>query len=156
MKLYIGSDAAGYPLKESIKKHLIELGMEFEDVGTQDPEKPMDYFAVSDLVANAIQEGKADRGILVCSSGMGMSIIANKHKGVYAAVVESEWAALKCRAINNANCMCMGTNLVAPFQANLMVDRFLNTEFTEGMGARSDYLVWAYAEVQKLDEKLCK
>ena len=83
-----------------------------------------------------------------------MSIVANKHKGIYASVVESIYAAEKCRAINNANVLCMGGFIVGNNMGIEMVKKFLNTEFKENMDGVKDFLDMAYADIQKMEEKL--
>ena len=103
MKIAIGSDNAGFGLKEFLKGKLIEAGYEVEDLGTLRRDAEIRYMDAADRVAKAVQSGAAARGILCCGTGMGMSICANKHKGIYCAVVESQWAAYNCRFINNAN-----------------------------------------------------
>ena len=135
MKIAIGSDNAGFGLKEFLKGKLLEAGYEVDDLGTLRREAEVRYMDTADNVAKAVQSGAAERGILCCGTGMGMSICANKHKGVYCAVVESQWAAYNCRFINNANVLAMGERIVAPSMAWDMVQTFLNTQFHEGAEA---------------------
>ncbi len=132
MKIAIGSDNAGFGLKEFLKGKLIEAGYEVEDLGTLRRDAEIRYMDAADRVAKAVQSGAAARGILCCGTGMGMSICANKHKGIYCAVVESQWAAYNCRFINNANMLALGERIVAPSMAWDMVQTFLNTAFHEG------------------------
>ena len=132
MKIAIGSDNAGFCLKEFLKGKLIEAGYEVEDLGTLRRDAEIRYMDAADRVAKAVQSGAAARGILCCGTGMGMSICANKHKGIYCAVVESQWAAYNCRFINNANMLALGERIVAPSMAWDMVQTFLNTAFHEG------------------------
>ncbi len=132
MKIAIGSDNAGFGLKEFLKGKLIEAGYEVEDLGTLRRDAEIRYMDAADRVAKAVQSGAAARGILCCGTGMGMSICANKHKGIYCAVVESQWAAYNCRFINNANMLALGERIVAPSMACDMVQTFLNTAFHEG------------------------
>ena len=103
-----------------------------EDLGTLRRDAEIRYMDAADRVAKAVQSGAAARGILCCGTGMGMSICANKHKGIYCAVVESQWAAYNCRFINNANMLALGERIVAPSMAWDMVQTFLNTAFHEG------------------------
>lgn len=131
MKIVIGSDKAGYQLKESIKEMLAGQGHEITDVGTTDPEVPRPHNVTGPAAAALIQSGKAERGILICGTGMGMSMAANKNKGVYAAVVESVYAAEYSRKINDANIVCMGAFLVGETMAKEMVNVFLRTGFVE-------------------------
>ena len=132
MKIAIGSDNAGFGLKEFLKGKLIEAGYEVEDLGTLRRDAEIRYMDAADRVAKAVQSGAAARGILCCGTGMGMSICANKHKGIFCAVVESQWAAYNCRFINNANMLALGERIVAPSMAWDMVQTFLNTAFHEG------------------------
>ena len=132
MKIAIGSDNAGFGLKEFLKGKLIEAGYEVEDLGTLRRDAEIRYMDAADRVAKAVQSGAAARGILCCGTGMGMSICANKPKGIYCAVVESQWAAYNCRFINNANMLALGERIVAPSMAWDMVQTFLNTAFHEG------------------------
>lgn len=154
MKIAIGSDKSGFFLKENVKRYLLDNGYEVEDLGTLDPEKPLPYYEVAKIVAEKIQKGIFERGLLFCGTGMGMALVANKFKGVYAAVVESVYAAQKCRAINNANILTMGGWIVAENMAYEMVKAFLTTEFTEGLEEwRQEFLKKAYLEVQKVEEE---
>ena len=146
MKLVIGSDKMGYGLKEIIKETLTEQGHEVTDVGTTNLEQPKPHTVTAPAEAKAIQTGEAERGILICGTGMGMSIAANKHKGVYASVVESVYAAEYCRKINNANVLCMGAFILGETMAKEIVNRFLETEFTQ------DFPQWRVEFVTKQQE----
>ncbi|MCI9007596.1 MAG: RpiB/LacA/LacB family sugar-phosphate isomerase [Lachnospiraceae bacterium] len=141
MKIVIGSDKVGYSLKESIKAMLTEQGYEVTDVGTVDPEQPRPHTLTGPAAAKMLQSGQAERGILICGTGMGMAIAANKNKGVYAAVVESVYAAEYCRKINDANILCMGAFLIGETMAKDIVNRFLSTAFVEDFPQwRADFL----------------
>lgn len=94
-KIVIGSDKSGFPLKEAVKAHLVELGYEVEDCGTQDMEHGQPYYMVAPVVAEKISRKEYEKGILICGTGMGMAIVANKYPGVYAAVCENTYAAEK-------------------------------------------------------------
>lgn len=155
MKFAIGSDKSGFSLKEAVKKYLVDLGHEVSDVGTLEFDKPSPFFDVAPKVAELVQSKEVERGILCCGTGMGMSIVANKYRGVYAACVESVYAAKKCRAINNANVLTMGGWVIAPEMGIEMVEAFINTEFTEGLEEwRQDFLKNAYKKVNELEENL--
>lgn len=132
-KLFIGSDKSGFLLKEAIKQYLLEENYEVEDIGTLDEEHPFPYYEVAQKGAQMIQSKQLERGILICGTGMGMSIVANKHEGVTGAACESVYAAEKCRAINDANVLCMGGWIVAPILGVEMAKAFLNTEFTQNL-----------------------
>lgn len=148
MKIVIGSDKMGYGLKEAVKAMLTEQGHEVMDVGTTDIEQPKPHTVTAPAAAKAIQTGEAERGILICGTGMGMSIAANKHKGVYASVVESVYAAEYCRKINNANVLCMGAFILGETMAKEMVNVFLTTDFTQ------DFPEWRVEFVTKQQEIL--
>lgn len=132
-KLFIGSDKSGYLLKEAIKSDLIEQGYSVDDIGTVDENNALPFFEVAQKGANMIQNKTYQRGVLICGTGMGMSIVANKHEGVYAAACESVYAAEKCRAINDANILCMGGWVIAPIMGVQMTRTFLNTSFTQNL-----------------------
>ena len=153
-KLIIGSDKSGFILKEAIKKHLIEQGYDIEDCGTWRVEEAMPFFEVAPIAARKIQKGQYEKGILICGTGMGMAIVANKFKGVYAAVVENTYGAEKARAINNANILTLGGWITAEIAGCAIVDKFLNTAFTQDLEAwRQEFLKNAYAEVKMIEEK---
>ena len=97
-KIIIGSDKSGFQLKEAVKAHLVEAGYEVTDAGSQSEENAMFYYEAAENVAPRVGGGEFEKGILICGTGMGMSIVANKHKGVYAAVCENTYAAEKSRA----------------------------------------------------------
>ena len=91
MKIAIGADKSGFSLKESLKTYLLEKGYEVEDLGLTDPDGFKAYYEVAPAVAKKVQSGEAEKGILCCGTGMGMAIVANKFKGVYASVVEGSF-----------------------------------------------------------------
>ena len=152
MKLAIGSDKSGFFLKESIKAHLKDCGYEVDDLGTQSEDKGMPYYEVASKVAPLVQNGTYQRAILICGTGMGLAVVANKFQGVYAAVCESTYAAEKCRAINDANILTMGGWMIGEQLGCEMADRFLNTEFTQGLEEwRKEFLTNARAKVRELE-----
>lgn len=132
-RLFLGSDKSGFKLKEGIKEFLVENNYDFDDIGTLDEENAFPFFEVAEKGAKALQNKEYDRGILICGTGMGMSIVANKHEGVYGAACESVYAAEKCRAINDANVLCMGGWLIGPVMGVEMAKVFLTTEFTQNL-----------------------
>lgn len=155
MKIIIGSDKSGFYLKEAVKKHLVEKGYEVDDFGTQEFEKGVPFFEVAPIVAKKIQKKEYERGILICGTGMGMAVVANKFKGIYAAAVESVYAAQKCRAINNANILTMGGWMIGEMMACDMVDAFLETGFTQGLEEwRQEFLKKAGAKVTEIENAI--
>lgn len=131
MKIAIGADHGGYELKEAIKKHLEEIGSyEVEDFGTYSTES-VDYAAIAYKVGNAVvKEGIL--GILCCGTGIGISMAANKVKGVRAACCSDYFSAKFTRMHNDANILCMGGRVMGAGLANELVDVFLSTEFEGG------------------------
>lgn len=154
-KVILGSDKSGFELKEAIKEHLQAQGYEVEDCGTQDPDQPMTYFQVAPILAKKIQDKEYEKGILICGTGMGMAVVANKFKGVYAAVVENTYAAEKSRAINNANVITMGGWITGSIVGCEIADTFLGTEFTQGLEPwRQEFLKDAYAKVEEIEDEI--
>jgi ribose 5-phosphate isomerase B len=138
MKIAIGADHGGFELKESIKKHLEESGKyEITDYGTYSTAS-VDYPAIAYKVGKAVTaENDGDiLGILCCGTGIGISMAANKVKGVRAACCSDYFSAKLTRAHNNANILCMGGRVIGPGLANELVDVFLNTEFEGGRHQR--------------------
>jgi len=153
-KILIGSDKSGFRLKESVKMHLMNNGYEIEDAGTLDESNPFPFHVVAKKVAKQVQDKEYDKAILVCGTGMGMSIVANTFEGVHAACVESSYAAEKCRAINDANVMTMGGWIIGDILGCEMVDKFLNTEFTQGLEEwRADFLKKAKEQVLTIEKE---
>lgn len=127
----IGSDHAGYEYKEKIIKLLNELGLPFKDFGTHSAEST-DYPDYAHAVSQEISSGKAERGILVCGTGIGMSIVANKHPSVRAAVCESAAAARLSRQHNDANILALGARITTWETAEQIIKTFFTTEFEGG------------------------
>lgn len=152
-KIIIGAESAGFELKEVVKEHLISKGYDVYDIGVNDKDEFAPYYEIASKAALGVQSGEYNRGILFCGTGMGMSIVANKFKGVYAAAIESRYSAKMCKAINNANIITMGGWIAAPCQACDMVDNWLNSKFTDGFENIEEYLSSALGEVAKLEDK---
>ena len=129
MKISIASDHGGFVLKEAVKKHLIEKGIEVVDFGT-DSLASCDYPDFGKPAAEAVAEGKVDKGILICTTGIGMSMLANKIKGIRAALCADTVSARLTREHNDANILVMGAGIVGEILAMSIVDTFLNTEFS--------------------------
>ena len=133
MKIAIGSDKSGFSAKEAIKAYLTEAGAEFEDLGTVTLDEVHPYYQVAGEVAPKVQSGEFDRAILICGTGAGMSVVANKFKGVYAVACEGVYSAKMARAINNANILCMGGWIVGPEMAVEMTKTFLATDWCQDL-----------------------
>ncbi|MCI8379319.1 MAG: ribose 5-phosphate isomerase B [Lachnospiraceae bacterium] len=125
----VGSDHGGYELKQEIISYLKEKNLEYKDYGT-DSKESCDYPVYAKKVANAIVNGECDRGILICGTGIGISITANKIKGIRAALCHDTFSAQATREHNDANILAMGARVVGPGLALKIVDTFLNTEFS--------------------------
>jgi ribose 5-phosphate isomerase B len=154
ISIAIASDLSGFPLKQAIVAHLEEHG-EFQilDFGIDSPENAKPYFEQAPKVAQAIQNGSATKGILICGTGQGMAIVANKHKGVYACVVDGLFSGERAKIINNANVITMGGWITAPFLGTQIVNAWLSMEFTQKMEFKKDFLTNAFIQVQALEEK---
>jgi ribose 5-phosphate isomerase B len=154
MKIAIASDLSGFPLKEEIAKHLREKeGIEVLDFGIPSADQPKPYFEQAPLVARAIQAGEADRGILVCGTGQGMAIVANKHKGISACVVDDVFSGERAKIVNDANVITLGGWITAPFLACEIVDAWLSVSFAQKMELKRDFLSNALRRVAELEEK---
>lgn len=135
MKIALGADHGGYELKESIKKHLDEQGVEYYDFGTFSTES-VDYPAIAETVCNAVAGQEYELGLLCCGTGIGMSMAANKVKGIRAACCSDYFSAKYTRMHNNANVLCLGGRVVGVGLALELVDVFLNTPFEGGRHSR--------------------
>jgi ribose 5-phosphate isomerase B len=146
MKIAVGADHLGFPLKEEVKAHLESLGHEVTDFGVADAQE-IDYPDVAVEVARAVADGSYGRAILVCGTGIGMSITANKVPGVRAANVADPYSAERARKSNDAQVLCLGARVVAPHVATIIVDHWLASEFQGGDSARK------VAKMNALDER---
>lgn len=135
MKIGIGCDHGGVNHKEAIKEHLTALGHEVIDYGTE-RDVPADYPDIAEKVSRAYLGGKFDRGILICGTGIGMSIAANKIDGIRAAHVTDTFSARMSREHNNAQIICLGERITGPGLAIDIVDAYLESEFTGGRHQR--------------------
>lgn len=135
IRIALAADHAGFQLKEKIKGHLESAGYAVMDCGTANQE-PVDYPDFAKRVADAVASGKCERGILLCGTGIGMSIAANKRAGVYAALCHDERSAALSRAHNNSNVLTLGGRTTPPETAMRIVDAWLSTEFEGGRHKR--------------------
>ena len=125
----LGSDHGGYALKESVKKHLTERGIEFKDFGT-DSLSSCDYPEFGRAAAEAVASGECEKGIVICTTGIGISIVANKVKGIRCALCSETTTARLTREHNDANVLAMGGGFTGELLANEIVDVFLDTKFS--------------------------
>ena len=133
--LAIGADHGGVHLKEEIKRYLDQRGIPYRDFGTF-TEESVDYPQIAAKVAHAIADGTYERGLLFCGTGVGISIAANKVKGIRAAVCTDEFSAEYCRRHNVANILCLGGRVIDPEKAKTLVGLFLDTPFEGGRHER--------------------
>ncbi|MBQ8831618.1 MAG: ribose 5-phosphate isomerase B [Oscillospiraceae bacterium] len=131
----LGCDHGGYALMQSVKKHLDELGLEYKDFGTYSTDS-CDYPVYAKAAANAVASGECEKGILICGTGIGISIAANKVKGIRAALCSDCFSAEMTRRHNDANMLAMGARVLGEGLALKIVDIFLTTEFDGGRHAR--------------------
>ena len=135
MKIALGCDHGGYAMKEDIKKQLEGLGHEVKDCGTYSTES-CDYPIFGEAAARAVASGECEYGIVVCTTGIGISIAANKVKGIRCALCTDSLQAEMTRRHNDANMMALGAGITGGNLAKRMVEIFLNTEFEGGRHAR--------------------
>ncbi len=133
-RIAIGSDHVGYPMKEEIKKYLEELGYAYQDFGAHSAERT-DYPLFAKDVTSAISSRGADLGILICGTGVGMSITANKVKGIRAVVCSEPYSAMLSRQHNNTNVLALGSRVIGPELARMIVKSWLEAEFEGGRHA---------------------
>ncbi len=129
MKIAIGSDHGGFELKEKVKAHLVNLGHEVDDKGT-DSLSSCDYPVYAKAVAYEVADKEADKGIVICTTGVGVSITANKISGIRAALCTNTLMARLTRLHNDSNVLALGAGITGDLQALEIVDTFINTEFS--------------------------
>ncbi len=129
MRIVVGSDHAGFPMKAHALEAIKALGHEVIDVGSFD-DQPVDFPDIAKLVTGALADGTAERAIMVCGTGVGASIAANKVKGIRAAVCHDVHSAHQCVEHDDVNVMCIGAQIVGPWLANDLIRAFLEAEFS--------------------------
>lgn len=145
----IGSDHGGYRLKKEIEKYLEEKNIEYKDFGSQS-EESVDYPDIAKAVAKAVQTKEYEQGILICRSGIGMSITANKFKGIRCALCHNEYTAKYARLHNNSNILAMGADDVTISEAVLILRMWLATTFE---GGRHEERIKLIEEIEKRNMK---
>lgn len=150
MKIAVAAEAVSFPLVEMIKDHLLARGHEVIDLGMQKAEEPLFFYETAPRVAKAIQNNEADRGILMCGTGMGVCICANKFKGIYACLAESATAAELHYAINRANVLCLGKWMLGEKVVLDIIDRWLDT--TIGAGFSEERITVQAAGFQRIKD----
>ena len=132
MKVAIASDHAGFETKENIKQQLTQMGVEYEDLGTNSAETSVDYPDFAERVGHAVVNGEVERGILLCGSGIGVSIAANKMHGIRAALAWNKETAELARHHNDANIIAIGGRTTPPENIKEIVQAFLTNSFDSG------------------------
>jgi len=145
MRVAIGADHAGFPLKEDLKRYLQEIGHEVEDHGTESEEQT-DYPPICAAVARAVRDGRAERGVVLGGSGQGEQIAANKVRGARAALCNDLFTALLSRSHNDANVLAIGARIVAPTLAREILKTWLATPFE---GDRHERRIEQIAEIER-------
>ncbi|HKZ90807.1 MAG TPA: ribose 5-phosphate isomerase B [Candidatus Limnocylindrales bacterium] len=146
MRIAVGADINGYELKEVVKAHLAAQGHEVIDFGV-DGGQDVDYPEVAEPVARAVARGEVDRAVLVCGTGLGMAIVANKVRGVRAAPVTDPYSAERAIRSNDARVLCLGGLVTGRNVAPLLVDHWLSGEFAGGNSGRK------VAKIEDLDQR---
>ena len=150
--IWIGNDHGGFELKKKIVEHLTKLHTNVHDVGSESSEI-VRYPHYAAEVAGAVASGKARRGILICSTGIGMSIIANKYKGIRASMCTNVHMAHMTRAHNNSNILCLGGAITPDIEAIRMVEEWINTDYE---GGRHEISLGLIAEAEEtIDNPQC-
>jgi len=150
MKIAVGFDHAGFPLKETVLKAVREAGHQAIDMGTNSAE-PVDFPDITEKVGRAVQNADAQRGILVCGSGVGACIAANKMKGVYASICHDTYSAAQGVAHDDMNVLCLGGRVIGPELAVALVKAFLDAHYI-GNESGGERLSRRVAKIHKIEE----
>ncbi|PLX79877.1 MAG: ribose 5-phosphate isomerase B [Desulfuromonas sp.] len=147
--LHIASDHGGLELKEFIRQHLLDRSVEVKDCGTINTDS-VDYPDFGEKVAGAVSDGSADLGVLICGTGIGMSIVANKFPGVRAALAHDKFTAQMAKEHNNANVLVLGGRILTAAEAEVLIDTWLDSAFEAGRHQRR------LDKIAELEQRLCK
>lgn len=148
MKIAIAADHGGFELKDSMVEYIKSLGNEVVDLGTNSADS-VDYPDYAKKVCEEIQKGTSDLGILICGTGIGMSLAANKFEGIRAACVSDVYSAKMSRNHNNANVLCIGARVIGDEVAKLIIKTFLENEFEAGRHQRRVDKIMAFEKENK-------
>src|SRR3990170_2731645 len=151
MKVAVGFDHAGFLLREAVLKAVRDTGAEAIDLGTRTPE-PVDFPDIAASVGRTLQRGEADRGILVCGSGIGACIAANKMKGVYASICHDTYSAAQGVMHDDMNVLCLGGRVIGPELAVALVKAFLNARYI-GDDPGGERLAQRVGKIRKMEEE---
>jgi len=152
MKIAVGFDHAGFPLKEIVLKAVRAAGHEPIDMGTNSAE-PVDFPDITEKVGRAVQNADAERGILVCGSGVGACIAANKMKGVYASICHDTYSAAQGVRHDDMNVLCLGGRVIGPELAIALVNAFLDAHYI-GDEAGGERLARRVAKIHKIEDEV--
>lgn len=150
MKVVVGFDHAGFPLKENVLEAVRAAGHEPMDVGTYNSD-PVDFPDYAEKIGHAIQNGEAERGILCCGSGVGACIAANKMKGVYASICHDTYSAAQGVLHDDMNVLCLGGRIIGPELVKVLVPAFLNAVY-QGNGAGGERLARRVGKIHQLEQ----
>lgn len=150
MKVAVGFDHAGFPLKQTVLEAVRSAGHEPVDLGTDSPD-PVDFPDYSEKVGRAVQRGEAERGILVCGSGVGACIAANKLKGVFASICHDTYSAAQGVQHDDMNVLCLGSRVIGPELATTLIRAFLEARYV-GDEPGGERLARRVAKIRKLEE----
>jgi len=154
MKLAVAAEVCSWELMSIVKQHLIAQGHEVIDLGMQSEDRPMVFYEIAPAVARCIQQGKAERGLLMCGTGNGVCTLASKFKGIYPALAESATAARLHWIINRSNVLCIGAWIVGQRTACDMVDAWLSAEVGEGFDqVRRKRQAEGFTRLQEIEKK---
>jgi ribose 5-phosphate isomerase B len=151
MKIVVGFDHAGFPLKATVLAAVRDAGHEVIDVGT-DSHDPVDFPDITKLVGEAVQRGEAERGILVCGSGVGACIAANKMKGVWASICHDTYSAAQGVEHDRMNVLCLGGRVIGPELASALVKSFLGAGYL-GEDAGGERLARRVGKIEKMENE---
>jgi len=152
MKLAIGSTRAGLALKDELVEHLTGLGHIVADLGMKADGPFVPYYEAAAAVAAAVSKGEYPRAIIICGTGAGSAIVANKFRGVYAVQASSEYEGRRATIVNNANVLCLGEWITPSQHAIEIVDAWLGAEFTEGFEPEwEEFLRDAVAKIEGIE-----
>jgi ribose 5-phosphate isomerase B len=146
MRIVLGSDHYGLPLKRILVEHLHGAGYTIEDVGTMS-EEPVDYPDIAEKLSLAVAQGKHDRGILICGTGIGMALVANKVPGIRAAQIHDIYTAERAAKSNDANVVTLGAQVIGPETAKMLVDAWIRSDFVGGRSAPK------VEKIKKIDQR---
>jgi len=154
MKIAIGSTRAGLSLKKDVRNYLESAGYVVEDLGMQEGGEFIPYYQVAARIAGAVSRGEYQKAIIICGTGAGSAVVANKFRGVYAVQASSEYEARQAKVINNANVLALGEWITPAKHAVEIVKSWLSAEFTEGFEPDwQAFLKQAYGKIQQIESE---